>query len=187
MPGTTSPTYIHTGDWDASSRSHPALAWFEPVVSDIFDAHAWSIPSSTIYTANMSLLKPDGTIVTGGDAAWAEVAKMFGMFVKQRTVPEYTTVVETDYGWESFSTAWVYGDLPGQDGKEEPGKVKDHEGGEWDVRMSGAFRFQFVKDAGGPREPGMLIKRVEIMTDSMPVVGRMLGRGLVKPQELGLA
>ena len=89
------------------------------------------------------------------------------------------------YGWELIGNAWIFGNFPGNPGPGEQ-KVKDIDGHEWDCKMAGGFRFQFVKDAGGPRD-GILLKMVQIMTDSAPVMMKMLGRGLIKPADLGLA
>jgi hypothetical protein len=84
-----------------------------------------------------------------------------------------------------IGNAYIFGNLPGNPSASEPGKVQDIDGKQWDCKMVGGFRFQFVKDAGGPRD-GMLMKKVQIMTDTAPVMMRMLGRGLVKPSDLGL-
>lgn len=88
-----------------------------------------------------------------------------------------------------IATGLIYGDLIAEGGstKGQVPKVKDHEGGEWDLKLSGAFRFEFVKDAGGPREPGILLKRVEIMIDSSAIVGRLLKGGVVGLADLGMA
>ena len=44
----TQQAFVHIGDWDAETRQHPALAWFEPVVSDLFDQHKWETPYSEL-------------------------------------------------------------------------------------------------------------------------------------------
>lgn len=88
------------------------------------------------------------------------------------------------YGWEAIATAWIFGNLPGEPG---PGEIKanDDGGKEWQCKLFGGFRFQFVKDSGGPRD-GILLQMVQIATDTAPIMMRMLGRGLMKPKDLGL-
>ncbi len=88
--------FVHTGDWNESSRAHPALAWFEPVVRDIFDAHLWDTPYSDIYTDYFHLLKPDGTEISNGKEAWAQVAQLYAPFTKQRTQPFYLVATDTE-------------------------------------------------------------------------------------------
>ena len=175
--------FTHTGDWDSESQSHPALKWFEPVVRDIFDAHVWSTPYSELYTDDVHLLLPNGTEVHGGKAAWAAVAELFGPMTAQRTVPDHFVIIETDYGWDAHATGKIYGNLPGDSHPTEE-KVSDgtKDGKDWDVKLIGAFRFQFVKE-GGPK--GILLKTVQIVADSSPIVMRMVQRGLIKPGDLG--
>lgn len=91
----TNSAFVHFGDWNESSRKNPALKWFEPTVRDIFDAHLWDTPYSDLYTEDLKLLKPDGSEVHGGKAAWAEVAQLFGPFTTQRTQPIYIVVTDT--------------------------------------------------------------------------------------------
>ena len=84
-----------------------------------------------------------------------------------------------------MGNAFIFGNLPGKPGSEEQ-KVKDIDGQEWDCKMSGAFHFRFVKRDAAPRD-GVLMDLVEIMTDSAPIMMKMLGRGLIKPSDLGLS
>ena len=92
----TTPAFVHNGDWDENTRKNPALKWFEATVRDIFDAHRWETPYSDIYDEDLKLLKPDGNEVHGGKAAWAEVAKLYGPFTAQRTQPVYMVTTETE-------------------------------------------------------------------------------------------
>jgi len=180
----TTPAFVHFGDWDEETRKHPSQAWMEHIVHNIFDAHKWDTPHSDLYTDDLVLLKPDGAEVKGGEASWAAVAELFSPFVAQHTEPFYLVTTDTDYGWEMIGKAKIYGTLPGKPSDGET-KVKDGKGREWDVAMPGGFRFQYVKDAGGPHD-GILMKMVQICTDSGPVLMRMLRRGLIKPADVGL-
>ena len=51
--------------------------------------------------------------------------------------------------------------------------------------MAGGSRFQFIRDRKAPRD-GILLQMVQIMTDSVPVIMKMMGIGLMKPADLGL-
>ena len=63
--------------------------------------------------------------------------------------------------------------------------MKDVDGKDWDIKMAGGFRLQFIKDSKAPRD-GILLQMVQIMTDSVPVIMRLMGRGLMKPADPGL-
>jgi hypothetical protein len=157
----------------------------EFVVHEIFDAHTWDTPYSDIYTEDLSLLKPDGTHVQGGQASWTAVADLFRPLTSQLTIPFYLVTTETEYGWEMVGTANIFGNLPGEPADGEI-KVKDDHGTEWDVKMSGGFRFQYRK-VPGAKYDNIHCQMVQIFTDSGPVVTKMLRRGLLKPSDLGLA
>jgi hypothetical protein len=180
----TKPAFVHFGDWDDSTRKDPSQKWMEFVVHSIFDAHKWETPYSDIYTDDLTLLKPDGTEVKGGEPAWAAVAELFGPFTSQITIPFYLVTTETEYGWEMIGLANIFGDLPGNPASGEV-KTKDDYGKEWDAKMSGGFRFQYRK-VDGAKYDGILLQMVQIFTDSAPVMTKMIGRGLLKASDLGL-
>lgn len=91
-------------------------------------------------------------------------------------------VTETDYGWEMIGQAWIFGNLPGEPAKGEQ-KVMDKSGKAWDVGMAGAFRFQYRK-VDGAKHGDILLQMVHIMTDTGPLLMRMMGRGLLDPSTL---
>ena len=76
--------------------------------------------------------------------------------------------------------AGVFVDLPGQ-GKQAGNGAKDNEGREWDLRIPGAFHFDYVKEGSGFK-----LARTEIYSDSGPAMTMFLQRGLIKPADLGL-
>lgn len=178
----TSPAFVHYGDWDEATRKEPSQKWFEKIAHEIFDAHKWETPYSELYTDDMELLNPDGSTVKGGKEAWAAVAQLYGPFTTQRTQPFYMVVTETDYGWEMIGQAWIFGNLPGEPAKGEQ-KVMDKSGKAWDVGMAGAFRFQYRK-VDGAKHGDILLQMVHIMTDTGPLLMRMMGRGLLDPSTL---
>lgn len=55
---------------------------------------------------------------------------------------------------------------------------------EWDVGMAGAFRFQYRK-VEGAKHGDILLQMVQIMSDTGPLLMRMMGRGLIKLSDLG--
>ncbi|KAG9563049.1 hypothetical protein KCU71_g1147, partial [Aureobasidium melanogenum] len=176
------PAFVHYGDWDETTRKEPSQKWFEKIVHEIFDAHKWNTPYSELYTDDMELLKPDGSTVKGVKEAWAAVAQLYGPFTTQSTQPFYMVVTETDYGWEMIGQAWIYGNLLGEPAKGEQ-KVMDNSGKEWDVGMAGGFRFQYRK-VDGAKHGDMLLQMVQIMSDTGPLLMRMMGRGLIKASDL---
>ena len=180
----TQPAHVHFGDWDEETRKHPAQKWMEHIVHTIFDAHKWSTPYSDIYADDFTLLKPDGSEVKGGKAGWEAVAELYGPFVSQRTEPFYLVTTQTNYGWEMIGMANIFAILPGQADAEEE-KVKDQKGIEWDVKMSGGFRFQYKRHPSAKYD-GIVLQMVQITSDSGPVVKKMLVRGMSNPSDLGL-
>ncbi|KAJ9610008.1 hypothetical protein H2200_006338 [Cladophialophora chaetospira] len=184
MPISTTPAFIHRGDWDENTRQDPSQKWMESIVRNIFDPHKWDTPYSDIYTSDdFILLKPDGTEVKGGERAWAEVAQLFGPLTSQKTIPFHLISTETDYGWEMVGLANIFGNLPGNPAEGEA-KDQDQYGQEWDVKMSGGFRFQYKK-VEGAKYDDILLQRVEIFTDSGPVVSKLVRRGVLKASDLG--
>ncbi|KAK4938848.1 hypothetical protein LTR10_020754 [Elasticomyces elasticus] len=181
----TKPAFVHYGDWDDTTRKDPSQKWQERITHDIFDSHKWDTPYSDMQTDDATLLKPDGTHVHGGKASWAAIAELFRPLTSQITIPFYMVVTETEYGWEMIGTANIFGNLPGEPAAGEV-KVKDDYGKEWDVKISGGFRFQYRK-VDGAKYDGILCQLIQMFTDSGPMVTKMLKRGLLKPGDLGLA
>ena len=182
----TTQAFVHKGDWDDTTRRHPSQKWMEHITHDIFDSHKWDTPYSDMYTDDATFLKPDGTHVHGGQACWASVTELFRPLTTQITIPFYMVVTETEYGWEMIGTANIFGNLPGTPAAGEAPRVKDDYGKEWDVKMSGGFRFQYRK-VDGAKYGNILLQMIQIFTDSGPLVTKMLKRGLLKPANLGLA
>jgi hypothetical protein len=73
----------------------------------------------------------------------------------------------------------VFFNLPGNPAPGEK-KVSDASGKQWDVSVMTAFHCLYVNAEGG-----ILLKRIEIMSDSSPPMKMMIKRGLVNPKELG--
>jgi hypothetical protein len=136
-----------------------------------------------MYTDDCVFLKPDGSEIKGGEKTFATLAEMYGPLTAQYTEPFYQIVTETEDGWDMIGQAWIYGNLPGEPASGEE-KVKDLSGRTWEIKMSGGFRFQYVKDTGAIHD-GIQMKTIQIMSDTAPVLKAMVGRGLVKAGDLG--
>lgn len=74
--------------------------------------------------------------------------------------------------------AMVFANLPGEEKRE----VKDKKGRDWEVKLPGAFKFYYRKDGDGFK-----VKSTEIFSDSGPVVMALLKKGVMTPEQLGLA
>ena len=73
--------YIHSGPWDASSRSYPALEFLEAYTSKIKSCdlsgpfEAWYAPSTVFFNA-------DGKVYRGGQVVWEWIGKLFAPYRK---------------------------------------------------------------------------------------------------------
>ena len=126
----TTPTFIHEGDWNAETRSHPAMKWMEWMGDNIFEPMKFDTPWSDIYVTEYELQKSDGTIISGGEKAWAHLKEMYTPFAAYRHEPKMMYVNETSNGWNMFGQADFFVQLHGQGAS---AKVKDNKGKEWDV------------------------------------------------------
>lgn len=88
-------------------------------------------------------------------------------------------VAEKVDGWEFVGEATLFIDLP----KEGIKKAVDLEGRRWDLGVECMFRFNFVKDWTAKHD-GIRIRSMQIYSDSGPVVGEMLRRGIMKTEDL---
>lgn len=58
----------------------------------------------------------------------------------------------------------------------------DLQGRKWDIEVPAAFHFVYVKDTSGPK--GLKLKSQKLYGDSMPMVGEMIKRGMVTPEQI---
>ena len=172
----TTPATIYHGDFDATTRQHPALKYLEDYRND-YDTHnfdpKWYSPSY-VYVA------PDGTQHEGREPALVALKAMYGPLKAHFHEPFYLNCVETDYGYELLGRATLWADLPGEPAAGEQ-KKKDKKGKEWDMGGPGCFHFQLEKQGDGLR-----IRRTDINADTGPLVMGMLKRGVISTKDLGL-
>lgn len=104
---------------------------------------------------------------------------MYQFFTSEFHEPYFLATWESEKDtWDMIGQAHMYANLPGQATPQEK-KVKDLQGREWDVKIPGAFYFQYTKQSGAPHG-GMVLKKTEIMSDSMPAVQILMARGVLK-------
>ncbi|KAF3929072.1 hypothetical protein ABW20_dc0105142 [Dactylellina cionopaga] len=175
----TIPAYqTYARGMDERFREHPVLDFLiDHQVA--FDTGTMKTEPYTVFnTEDFTITKPDGTTVAPGEASWKAWLEPYAPFVKHYHEARYGCVYERDGGWEMVGFANIYANLP------VPGeKTKtDSAGVQWDVMIAGAFLFNLVKDSTGPK--GLKIKSLTIFGDSLPAVGEMIKRGMVKPEDL---
>jgi len=188
MPSTTSPNaLVHYGDWDDHSRSHPALKFLEKFVH-YWDSREWIRDPSTSanwLTSDFVLQKADGSLVTGSDAAIADLQAIYEPLTAHLHDPRYIVIHDSKDGWEMLAQAVLYANLVGEPAKEEV-RAKDGKGKEWDMGVPSAFHVRFAKDDTAKNGMGILIKMEELMSDSGVAVGILLKRGVLSAKDLGL-
>ncbi len=183
----TVPAFIHTGDWDDTTRSHPAMKWMEPFTR-WWDSREWTTDESSLSnwaTSDFALYPADGSSAKGTKAAYAALKALYGPLAAHLHEPTYLVASETEDGWEMLGQASFYADLGGEPGEGEK-KVKDGKGREWDMCVPSAFHIWYVKDEKAGNGGAMLIKKEEIMTDSGVGMRAALKRGLVSAKDMGL-
>jgi hypothetical protein len=174
----TQPAFIHFGTWDDQSRKHPAMKWMEDYTIAFNARSNWDQKSSDWHTSDFSLIKPDGVRVTDADEAFEQAKALYAPFTKEFHEPYFLVSWETSDGYGMLGQAHCFANCPGEPVQGEQ-KVKDGQGREWDVKIPGAFLFDYVKKDGAAHG-GFELRRCEIMSDSMPAVQILLKRGVMK-------
>jgi len=174
----TQPAFIHWGTWDDETRKHPGMKWMEEYTLDFNKRADWAQDESDWLSADFTLVKQDGSTFSGNAPAFKESKAMYALLTQELHEPYFLVCWDTKDGWEMIGQAYLFANCPGEATPQEK-KVKDLQGKEWDVKIPGAFHFVYVKKEGAPHG-GILMKRLEVMSDSMPVVQTLLARGVMK-------
>ena len=70
--------YVHYGDWDSDSDSHPAMDWMHKYTNmidrKVFDSEPWA----DWHTDDFVFIKSDGQIFKGGQSAWDALGQVYG-------------------------------------------------------------------------------------------------------------
>lgn len=180
----TVPAFIHTGNWDAQTCAHPAMAWMESYTRTAVDNRSWTIGTlaSEWHAADFTLQKVDGTVIRGGEAAWHEgIAVIYGPFTAHLHSPNFLVCSQTEDGWQMIGQADLYASLPSE---RCGGRVRDGERREWDIKVPSAFWFEYVRDEGA-KHGGILLRSTKIFGDTAPVMKAMVQRGMVTKEDLG--
>lgn len=173
----TQPAFIHVGTWDDETRSHPALKWMEQYTNAFNAREQWDQKSSDWHASKYTLVKPDGSTYTDAEEAFTEVKGLYAPFTKEYHDPTFMVTWETSNGWEMFGQANLFANCPG-DPSEGDQKIEDPQGREWDVKIPGAFHFEYEKNEGAAHG-GIEMSRAEIMIDPTPAVQILKRRGLL--------
>jgi len=180
MSVSTQPAFIHVGTWDDETRRHPAMKWMQDYTEYFNSRQGWDHDSTDWHSSDFTLVKPDGTVVTGSAETWAEQKAMYAPFTSEVHEPYFLVCWETSNGWGMLGQAYLLANCAGAPSAGET-KVKDSQGREWDVKIPSAFHFTYVKKDGA-RHGGIEMSHAEIMGDSMPAVQILMKRGVIKPE-----
>jgi hypothetical protein len=180
MSSSTQPAFVHYGNWDAHTRSHPAMKWMEEYTKDFESKASWDRPRTEWQMGSpYTYIKSDGTVFSGNEA-WEANKASYAAFTKFLHEPCFAVCVDTEYGWEMIGQAIVYANLPGQRAEGEQERVRDQgKGEEWDVKVPAAYRFQYRKDPEGVHG-GIRLQKTEVMSESLPIVMMLAKRGVIK-------
>jgi len=179
MSYTTVPAYIqYAKGWETRFREHPVMDWMFDYEAAFDHGDMKHVPHTPWHTDDFSYTKPTGVCITGGAAAWAALLEMYAPFSAYYHEPSFFVVWETPTGYELFGSAKVFAKLlaPGEQTK------TDLNGHKWDIEAQGAFHFKYVKDPSGPK--GLKLKSSTLFADEIPMVGEMIKRGMVTPEQV---
>jgi hypothetical protein len=160
------------------SREHPVLDFLVDHQEAFDHGNMKNEPYTVFHTDDFTFTKSDGTVLPPGEASWKGWLEGYAAFSEHLHEPRYSCIYERDGGWEMIGIANIYANLvaPGEKTK------KDASGRQWDIFVPGAFLFTCVKDPAGPK--GFKVKSMTVFGDGVPVVGEMIKRGMVKPEDL---
>lgn len=169
---------VHINGSNTQHREHPVLD-FLFTHQEVFDhGNMKTQPYTQFHTDDFVFTKSDRTVLSPGEASWKGWREGYAPFTEHLREARYCCVYECDGGWEMVGIATVYANfaVPGEKTK------TDRSGRQWDIAIPGALLFNCVADASGPK--GFKVKSISLSGDGVPVVGEMLKRGMVIPEDL---
>lgn len=175
----TIPAYqTHAKGAGPLSREHPVLDFLIDHQKAFDKGNMKNEPYTVFHADDFVFTKSDGTVLPPGEASWKGWLEGYAPFIEHFHEARYACIYELDGVWEMVGFANVYANLavPGEKTK------TDLSGRQWDVIVPGAFLFTCVKDPTGPK--GFKVKTMTLFGDGVPVVGEMIKRGMVKPEDL---
>lgn len=103
---------------------------------------------------------------------------MYEFFTSEFHEPYFLVAWEINDGWGMLGQANFYANLKGNATSQEK-KVQDLSGRDWDVKIPSAFHFVYEKQ-NDARHDGIVLKKIEIMSDSFPAVQLLMARGVIQ-------
>lgn len=179
MATSTTPAYIvHINGLDERFREHPVLDFLFDHKEAFDHGNMKTQPYTQYHTDDFVFTKADGTVLLPGEASWKGYLEGVAHFTEHLHQARYCCLYERNGGWEMMGIAQIYANLavPGDRTK------TDMSGRQWDVCIPGAFLFTCVSDPSGPK--GFKVKSLTVYGDGTPVVGEMIKRGMIKPEDL---
>lgn len=157
----TQPAFVHYGDWDDNTRSHPAMKFME-AYTGAFEQRAWEKPHDIWITDDHVFVHSDGTVHKGAEATWALVKEVYGPFIAYHFQPYFLVCWEVDKDtYEMMGQATFFAHLPGDPVAGEQ-KVTDNKGRQWDIALPGGFKFQYKKADHAKNGHGYLLNGIEV-------------------------
>jgi len=178
MSTPTVPAYVVHISGPEKHREHPVLDFLVDHQEAFDHGNMKTQPYTQYHTNDFICTKPDGTVLPPGEASWKGWLESYAPFTEHLHEARYCCAYERNGGWEMVGFAQIYANLlvPGEKTK------TDLSGRQWDVVVPGAFLFTCVADPSGPK--GFKVSSVTLFGDGTPVVGEMMKRGMVKPEDL---
>jgi hypothetical protein len=174
----TQPTYILScNGWD--NTEHPVMAWMHEHQKSFDSKDMIKNGPGNWMTEDFVYVKPTGEVVSGVGPAFEAIKEMYAPLKDHYHEPKFGLIWDTSDGYELFGVANMYANFPVPGGGE---KCKDLKGDVWDICTPGAFHFKYCKDSSGPQ--GLKLKVQKLYADTLPMVGKMIERGMVKPEQL---
>jgi hypothetical protein len=175
---TTPAYYAYATGAEKLPRDHPVLDFLNDHQEAFDTGNMKNEPYTVFHTADWTFTKSDGTVLPPGEASWRAWLEGYGPFSEHFHEARYACIYERNGCWEMIGFANVYANLvvPGEKTK------TDSAGRQWDVVVPGALFFTCVRDPAGPK--GFKVKATTVFADGLPVVGEMVKRGMVKPEDL---
>jgi hypothetical protein len=171
-------TVIYINSAGERPREHPVLDFLFDHQEAFDHGNMKTEPYTVFHAEDFTFTKTDGTVLPSGEESWKGVLEGYAPFTEHTHEPRYCCIYERNGAWEMLGVANVFANLQVSGQKTK----KDLSGREWDIMTPGAFLFTCVKDPNGPK--GFKVKSLTLFGDGVPVVGEMIKRGMVKPEEL---
>ena len=135
------------------------------------------------HTPDWSYRAANGQQAKGTKDAFALLSQSYGALAQFHHEPYYLSCspVGESGDFEMIGLAQVYVNLHGEEVK----NLKDDKGRDWEMSLPGAFKFHYKKDENGPG--GFRMQSTEVFSDSGPIVMALLKKGVMTPEQLGLA